>query len=88
MAEEVDKYDTLETEVEEEGIRWIGVSSSNINRIAFRAETEEILVEFVDGGQYAYADCSPELFLAFQNASSVGKFFHSNIKDHSFERLN
>lgn len=67
---------------------WEEVDSSNINRIAFDEETASILVEFKDGQQFAYDDCSPRLYEQFKNAESVGKFFYKNIKPKAYERLN
>ena len=67
---------------------WEDVDSSNIARIAFDEETASILVQFKDGGQYAYDDCTSRLYEQFKNADSVGKFFHRNIKPKTSERLN
>lgn len=69
-------------------VTWQEVNSSNIKRIAFDEESTSILVEFKDGGQYAYDDCNQKLFDDFKNAQSVGKFFHQNIKPKAWERLN
>ena len=72
-----------------DNINWTEVESSNISRIAYDESDGKIIVEFKDGGQYAYDDCSPQLFNQFRMAESAGKFFHSNIKaGHTAERLN
>lgn len=70
-------------------LTWEEVDSSNITRIAFDEEEERIIIEFKDGGQYAYDECPRELFERFRLAPSIGKFFYANIKNsHTFERLN
>lgn len=70
-------------------LTWEEVESSNITRIAFDEADEKIIVEFKDGGQYAYDDCSRQLFEQFRLAPSAGKFFYAFIKvGRDFERLN
>ena len=69
-------------------VMWDAVDSSNIRQIAYHEDSNRILVEFKDGGQYAYDDCDLQLYRRFQSAPSVGKFFHGNIKPKASERLN
>lgn len=69
-------------------LHWDEVDSSNIKRIGHDEENKIVYVEFKDGGQYAYDDVDTTLFNRFLTAPSAGKFFHANIKNHTFERVN
>lgn len=58
----------------------VSVKSSNISGIAYR-ESEGILsVSFLNGTRYVYIDVEKEHYKDFQEASSVGSYFHGNIK--------
>lgn len=71
-----------------ENIQWQQVDSSNIAAVAYDADEKRIFVQFKDGAEWAYDNCSQGLYDTFTKAPSIGKFFHSNIKTHSAERLN
>jgi hypothetical protein len=59
------------------------VSSSNIAAIGFNSETNTLRVEFNNGGVYDY-ESSQQEYEEILNASSVGSYFHRNIKGRSF----
>lgn len=69
---------------EAEGPRWIVVSSSNIEAVAYNCDTKTLHVAF-KGGAYKsniwrYLDVEIETFARFITAPSVGSFFQKNIK--------
>ena len=53
------------------------VSSSTISEINYDGKL--LTVGFVNGREYVYEGISQELFEAFANSESKGKFFHENI---------
>lgn len=59
--------------------------SSNISGLAFCNETETLYVAFLGGGTYAYIRFDHEawdkLTAAITDGGSVGKFFHTEIKN-------
>jgi len=68
--------------------KMMAVKSSNLNAIGYDQETETLVVEFKGGGRYAYSDVPAEVFMAFQDADSAGKFFHREVKgQYPAERL-
>ena len=63
--------------------------SSNIERLAFIIEDKEDFVKdevgtlrigFASGGVYDYEEVTYEVFQELKDASSMGKFYHRNIK--------
>lgn len=67
------------------------VESSQINQIAFDADSNRLFVEFKKGAVYQYQNVNDELFLGLKSADSVGKFFNDNIRkkplDFPFDRM-
>ena len=62
------------------------VESSNIKSIGFQDNVLE--VEFKSGGVYRYSNVGEEVFRAFMDAESKGKYFHQYIKSQfSTERI-
>lgn len=59
------------------------VKSSNIAAIGHDPETNTLVVEFKKGGKYAYSPVTEEGYLALSSASSIGKYFHGNIRNNS-----
>ena len=55
------------------------VESSNIVSIGHDGKNT-LEVEFKRGGIYQYSPVSSEGFIQMQQAESVGKYFHQNIK--------
>jgi len=60
------------------------VESSNIKEVAFN--NDKLYVTFNGGGTYAY-DSSEDEFKRFLESESKGKFFHTNLKGKSFEKI-
>lgn len=63
-------------------INWINVSSSAIRKIGYDGITNRMYIDFEDSDPY-YTFCNvPEsVFRDFISASSVGSYYHRNIKD-------
>jgi hypothetical protein len=55
-------------------------ASSVIAKIKYDPDTEDLLINFVNGGAYQYADVPESVDDAFEQASSFGKFFNKKIK--------
>lgn len=56
------------------------VESSNIDKIGYDVATHALLVEFKNYTVYIYNGVSEEVFKAFTEAESKGKFFSSEIR--------
>ena len=52
-----------------------------IRRFDYAPETRELIVEFVTGRRYAYADVPPQAVEAFRPAFSKGRHFNAHIRD-------
>lgn len=55
------------------------VSSSNLKSIGYDINTSILEVEFKNGRVYQYFNVPINVFNAFINASSIGKYLNSNI---------
>ena len=64
------------------------VDSSNIAAIGYDEEKKELYIEFKSNGvTYKYEKVPEEVYRAFMDAPSQGKFFHANIKGiYEFEK--
>tara|TARA_Y100000034_G_C6852753_1_gene387052 strand:+ start:987 stop:1220 length:234 start_codon:yes stop_codon:yes gene_type:complete len=60
------------------------VDSSMIEAIGYDAETSTLLVDFVKGGTYSYADVPESVYADLISAESVGKAFHATVKHAGF----
>ena len=58
----------------------IYVDSSNIEAIGYDDDGQELHVQFLWGGQYAYHGVPREVFDAFLQAPSKGSFLNREIK--------
>ena len=58
---------------------YIKVESSYIKAIKY--SNSLLVVKFVSGETYVYADIAPETILEMLSAASVGKYFASRIRD-------
>ena len=56
------------------------ISSSNLEALTYDGDSEELIIEFKDGGRYAYDKVPKKIIEAFLEDQSKGKFFHANIK--------
>ncbi|MFT6634458.1 KTSC domain-containing protein [Alcanivorax sp.] len=63
-------------------VEWISVTSTAIRKIGYDSTTSRMYIDFEDSDPY-YTFCRvPEhVFRNFVNASSVGRYYHSHIKD-------
>ena len=55
--------------------------STAIRNLFYVPVKRELWVTFVSGRRYVYADVPPDVFDAFQVASSRGAFFNHEIRD-------
>lgn len=63
-------------------------SSTNIAAGSYNDVTQELTITFVDGGVYKYFDVPYDVWLGLEQASSVGSYFHANIKSgFAYERI-
>lgn len=58
----------------------IPVVSSNINAIGYDDNSSTLRISFNDGSQYDYYSVTRDVFEAFRDSDSKGKFLHQNIK--------
>ena len=57
------------------------VSSSNINSVGYDESTGILEIEFNNGGIYQYSNVPLSEYESLISASSVGQYFHQNIKE-------
>ena len=55
--------------------------STVIRRFEYHPETRELLVLFVTGRRYVYADVPPDDVQRFREAFSKGRHFNAHIRD-------
>lgn len=55
-------------------------NSSNVARISYSNSSALLEVEFLNGSIYHYYDVLPNIWEAFKDADSKGKFIHQNLK--------
>jgi hypothetical protein len=72
-----------ETAIPLETRKW---DSSMIRLTSYNAEAEALLVEFVDGKEYAYEEVKPTEYEEFIKAESQGKYFLANIRNKKITR--
>lgn len=60
----------------------IPVSSSDLKSVGYDQENQILEVEFHSGGIYQYFNVPQRVYQALMEASSHGKYFHRNVKDH------
>ena len=58
------------------------VESSSLRSIGYDRATATLEVEFTNGGVYRYNGVPTELWSAFRQADSKGKFFQDRVRDH------
>ena len=57
------------------------VESSNLTAIGYDAERKILAVKFKNGTVYNYSDVPEKTFEELRSSESIGKFFHSRIKN-------
>lgn len=75
--------------------RWVGVVSTNVNRIKFDPNYDmegqltgdgTITVEFLSLAVYEYSDCPNAMWVDFVNSSSKGMFVYYRLRDWPSQR--
>jgi hypothetical protein len=62
--------------------------SSNIKGAKYDTDTKSLAITFGSGSIYEYANVPHEVFSAFDNAESQGKYFNGNIgKKYSYKKV-
>ena len=59
----------------------VDVKSSNVAKVGYDVESEQLVVQFKAGGIYAYDSVPPGIHQQTTTAESIGRFFHKEIKD-------
>lgn len=61
---------------------WLDVASSAIRRVGYDRETRRMVIDFHDSlPHYTYCNVPESVFIDLVNASSVGRYYQSFIKD-------
>jgi len=58
----------------------VPVVSSNIAEVGFELSSNTLEIMFKDGRVYHYFDVPPRVFEDLQGVSSVGQYFHTEIR--------
>ena len=56
------------------------VQSSNLTSMGYDSDTSTLELEFNSGGVWQYYEVPENVYYDMKNSSSLGKFFHANIK--------
>jgi hypothetical protein len=56
--------------------------STAIRSFRYDPAKRELMVTFITGRRYVYADVPPAVFEAFRSALSKGAYFNREIRDH------
>lgn len=57
------------------------VESSFISMVGYEPENKNLTIEFKGGSLYSYSNVSRDVYMALMFAKSIGKAFHTIIKD-------
>lgn len=63
---------------------YVKVASSDVEKVGYDAENEELYIVFIKGGQYIYSNVSEGVYRALLKASSVGSFVSTEIKKKNY----
>ena len=61
-------------------MKYVRVSSSNIESVGYEEDSQTLGVCFKGGGEYHYLEVPRRVYDDLLSASSVGRFFDSHIK--------
>ena len=64
-------------------VRMQDVSSRSIRRVGYNAETQQLVIQFYDslpGKRTVYSPVPPEVYEAFMQAPSMGRYLGDNIR--------
>lgn len=62
-----------------DGIELKPAQSSNVKAVGYSPEHKLLVVQFHNGGRYAYRDVAPEDHAAFVGAKSLGSHFKQHV---------
>ena len=57
------------------------LASSALESAVYDRATEELIVEFVEGGMYGYSGVPEQVYRSLVSSSSPGRFFNLEIRD-------
>jgi len=61
--------------------QWVPVNSSNLEAVAYDADSQTLTVRFLKGGrEYSYVGVSPEVAKGLVQAESPGRYFRDYIR--------
>lgn len=63
-----------------QNINWNSVVSSNIQSVRYDPNEQILQIRFRDSGVYEFTSVPQNVYNAFVNSASKGKFFHANIR--------
>lgn len=64
------------------------VKSTAINELRYSARREELTIMFTDGTGYKYSGVPRNMFVAFKEAPSKGKFFNRFVREgYNYEKI-
>ncbi|MDE5552958.1 MAG: KTSC domain-containing protein [Malacoplasma sp.] len=70
------------------GIEMFPVSSSNVDSVGYDENFQILYVRFLNGSLYIYKGVPLNEYQGLRQASSVGSYLHSNIKNfYPYERI-
>ena len=61
-------------------VEWKDVSSSNVSRVGWDDEANELLVEFNSGSVYAYPDAGESAYQDLLTSTSPGGYVSRNLR--------
>jgi len=65
------------------------INSSQIDKVEYNPETQELDITFKRGVQYRYYQVPPEIWDEVQTTASITSLFYQKIKNHfKYQRLN
>lgn len=62
-------------------LKLVPVQSSDLKAVGYDEPSKTLHVEFHSGGLYEYAGVPEKIHQALRAATSVGRYFHANVKD-------
>ena len=89
MAQQLELTEALEEAVghAKHHVVMVEVESSNLAQVGYDDDRSLLLLEFKNGGKFAYPNVERETFDDMMDADSIGKFFFANIKKLDYIKL-
>ena len=67
---------------------WTRVTSSNLKRVSYDSQSQEMLIQFQSGAVYQYWDVPSNISQGLMQADSPGKYFSRNIRNrYTYKRV-